>query len=111
MIKILKTLLLCIKKPSYLTMNHPYDERLDIILNELMDRHTVVIEDRYHARFGKVMVWICNYPYAFGTIRGRYSCKRASRLTIEKLNNLVKDKQLEFEKKSFDKYDREILGL
>lgn len=106
-----RTFWLCIKNPRYWVMNDSYDKHLDRVLNTLMDRHPVIVEDRFYARFGKVRVWIANYPYASGTIGGRYSTKRASRLTIERLNNLVKAKQLELQTREFDEYDREVLGI
>lgn len=76
-------------RPQFWVSNYPVNDTWDRILNELIDHHsTVEIQGEYTLSLDGVVVWISNYPYAFG-----YNYKRPGQLprrrTREKLMDLV----------------------
>lgn len=54
--------------PKYRLQNHPTSKAWDRILNDLLDKHEVIIsrDSRFTVTLGGVQVWVGNYPYAYG---------------------------------------------
>lgn len=52
--------------PRFWLQNSKTNNEWDAILNDLMDEHTPIIETG-GARFGNILVWTNNWPYAYGT--------------------------------------------
>jgi hypothetical protein len=95
-------------KPMYWLMNNPYSEGWDDLLNHLMIQYKddyvlghVNDGKIYTIKFGDFVVWVQNYPYAFGTLYEApkvytekvpgYRGVRPSRLTILKLHKMIND--------------------
>ncbi len=55
--------------PKYWCQNHPTSKTWDRILNDLLDKHEVVISSnsRLTVTIGGIEVWVGNYPYAYGS--------------------------------------------
>jgi len=89
-------------KPHYWMMNNPYNEEWDKKLNQLMDKYPVEFGPRnsidgaiHTVSFDGNLVWVANYPYAFATPHS-YAHDidvRPSRLTIQRLYNLVSNEK------------------
>lgn len=54
--------------PYYWLQNYPTDWKWDKILNELLDEHGVKGLDIYTAKVGHLIVWVSNYPHAYGSL-------------------------------------------
>ena len=87
-------------KPHYWLMNNSYNKEWDEKLNQLMDKYPIEfgpvnsLDGEIHTiTLGGNLIWIANYPYAYAS---PYSYTRSiddvrpSRLTIQRLHNLVK---------------------
>ena len=80
--------------PSFWFQNHKTDYKYDAELRKALDKYGVSRVDRYNCDVGGQLVWICNYPYAFGS-PGGYSWgnsamkKLPSVLTRMKLKAMV----------------------
>src|SRR5690625_4096875 len=75
-------------KPKFWVMSHPYSREWDIKLNELLDKeNNVRVINECWADVGGMKVWICSYPYGFGTPKQLEV--RPSRATIERLQEEV----------------------
>jgi hypothetical protein len=75
-------------KPSYWLMNYDYNEEVDKIVNQLLDKYelTDLCINKCTCKLGKVTIWIENRPYASGRLYGTKLDKfRPSRLTIKRL--------------------------
>lgn len=80
--------------PGYIDQSYPTDWEWDEVLNALMDKYPIQIESEYTVLFGKTEVWIKNYPYAFGTLRGTnksYLPSVKTRIRLHKLIQKQKD--------------------
>jgi hypothetical protein len=89
-------------KPHYWMMNNPYNEEWDKKLNQLMDKYPVEFGPRnsidgaiHTVSFDGNLVWVENYPYSFATPHSyaRDIDVRPSRLTIQRLYNLVSNEK------------------
>jgi hypothetical protein len=95
-------------------MNESYSKGWDKLLNHLMTEHkddyvfgnVNPLDGKIHTiNFGDFVVWIENYPYAFGTpyeVPGDYVKKvpqyrnvRPSRLTIQRLHTMINNSKIE----------------
>lgn len=82
--------------PTFWIMNHRYNKNIDLFVNHLIDNFEIISNDCYTCTFNdeyKTVLWIGNYPYAYGTI---YSTKlkvagqgRPSRMTVQRLYDKV----------------------
>jgi hypothetical protein len=75
-------------KPQYWLMNHPYNQEVDKIVNELLDKYelTDLCSKECTAKLGKASIWVGNRPYASGNLyKTELENFRPSRLTIQRL--------------------------
>jgi hypothetical protein len=78
-------------KPDYWFMNKKYNEEVDKIINDLLDKYELTIstksyENSYVCMLGNAKIWVGNIPYAFGTLYNtELDDYRPSRLTIQRL--------------------------
>ena len=103
-------------RPRFWMMNDPFNQEWDDKLNQLMDKFEPEygkpnsIDGHVHTvSFDGNVVWIQNYPYAYGTPYGFWGTSpeiRPSRLTILRLRDLVTETQrkLEHESSSYKSY-------
>lgn len=101
-------------RPNYWIMNESYSKGWDELLNHLMTEHkddyvlgdVNPLDGKIHTvSFGDFVVWVENYPYAFGTPYivpadyakkvTRYRNVRPSRLTIQRLHTMINDNKIE----------------
>ena len=52
--------------PRAWTQIYPTNWEWDAILNSLLDKHDPVILDEYKCKIGSAIVWIKDFPYAYG---------------------------------------------
>lgn len=77
-----------ITKPSFWIQNYPSNSVLDEWLNEQLDKQLPVIVDKHHVKFGDKLVWVENYPYAYGYVIGMAGILPFAR-TRKRLQNAV----------------------
>ncbi|TWI32754.1 hypothetical protein [Paracoccus sulfuroxidans] len=70
-----------------------YDRQYDRMVNALIDGGMIELVDNYTVRSGLLVMWIQNYPYAYGR---PYSCGVSESLTLSpwtkrRLRNHVRD--------------------
>ncbi len=73
--------------PSFWIRNYSTNKILDESLSRGIDESGVHIIDRHYCKIGETVVWIANYPYAYGTVKGVGGMP--SRSTVNKLREAV----------------------
>lgn len=78
--------------PKYWFQNDPTDWAWDEALNALLDRHKVQENSSSTVKVGKAIIWVGNYPYAYGNLYEPTSVNvLPSVATRKRLRNAVRD--------------------
>jgi hypothetical protein len=84
--------------PSFWIMNYNYSKEWDVTLNFLLDNSELLFYDfdischviEFKWKEKEILVWVKNYPYAYGVPYQNLYNRRPSRHTILKLSRFVK---------------------
>lgn len=56
-------------RPSFWQQLYPTSDVWDEALNDALDKHPITDVGAHTCRIGNLIVWIANYPYAYGRLR------------------------------------------
>lgn len=91
--------------PNFWLQNYPTNDHWDRILNDLLDMHDLKRVGSCTVKIGPIVVWIANYPYAFGSPRVPMQLclpRVRTRRRLKKLVNRMLAKEVEDKIHSID---------